>query len=252
MSGASDRLKNSATIKKIAPVFDAKGIPAWLWLPIAARESGFDPAATANTATEYSKGIFQINVKAHPQYSTTDLYNPVVNATIARDDFIEPAYLIAKTITDDPKKQALIVYSGLKNPESLDTGAKPIYIENGGIRPKWTTETRDAFLKYYDQYAPVYSLSIPSSDPTAASASVPIAPVEGQPAGFSAGGSGGSGAIGMTAAGVDAIAAMPSGAQKWAKVGIIAAIVLIMAVAVFLMIGKNPATAILQQVGKGG
>src|SRR5659263_47460 len=150
MAGASQRLNNAAVIKKITPVFEAKGIPSWLWMPIAARESGFNPGSTANNSSELSKGLFQINVKAHPQYAATDLYDPVTNATIARDVFIGPAYEIAKTITSDPRKQALIVYSGLKNPESLDTGAKPVYIKDGGIRPKWTTETRDAFLGYYD------------------------------------------------------------------------------------------------------
>lgn len=254
MSGASTRLANSATIKKIAPVFDAKGIPAWLWMPIAARESGFNTGATANTSSEYSKGLFQINVKAHPQYATTDLYDPVTNATIARDVFIEPAYKIAQTITSDPRQQALIVYSGLKNPESLETGAKKIYIADGGIRPKWTTETRDAFLKYYDQYAPVTSLSMKSSDPSIASASVPLAPVEGQGA-FSmgtSGGSGGAGGISMTPEGMEGIAAMPSTAQKWGKVGIIVLIIVVMAVSVFMMIGKNPIMAIVQKVGKGG
>lgn len=252
MSGAIDRLTNSATIKKIKPVFDAGGIPAWLWMPIAARESGFSSTATANTASEYSKGLFQINVKAHPQYATTDLYDPIVNATIARDIFIKPAYEIAKTITSDPRQQALIVYSGLKNPESLDTGAKKIYIADGGIRPKWTVETRDAFLKYYDQYAPITSLSMKSSDP--ANIVVPLAPVEGQGA-FSmgtAGGSGGAGGIGMTPEGMEGIAAMPSAAQKWGKVGIIVLIIVVMAISVFLMIGKNPVMAIVQKVGQGG
>ena len=249
MSGASTRLANAATIKKIAPVFEAKGVPAWLWMPIAARESGFNTGATANTSSEYSKGLFQINVKAHPQYINTDLYDPVVNATIARDVFIAPAYEIAKSITSDPKKQALIVYSGLKNPESLDTGEKAVYIKDGGIRPKWTTETRDAFLKYYDQYAGVQIPNVGDSG-----GGVALAPVEGQGA-FSmgtAGGSGGSGAISMTPEGMEAIAAMPSAAQKWGKVGIILLIIVVMAVAVFIMIGKNPVMAIVQKVGQGG
>lgn len=254
MAGATNRLSNAATIKKIKPIFDAGGIPSWLWLPIAARESGFSSTATANTSSELSKGLFQINVKAHPQYAATDLYDPIINATIARDIFIKPAYEIAKTITDDPRKQALIVYSGLKNPESLDTGEKKQYIAAGGIRPKWTRETRAGFLKYYDEFAgPNYTLYAPSKEIGGTDNLQPgLAPVEGQ-GGFTApGGTGGAGGIGMTAEGVEAVTAGLSGSQKWAKLGIIVAIVLIMAISVFLMIGKNPVMAIVDKVGQGG
>jgi len=254
MAGAADRLNSSAVIKKIGPVFAEKGVPAWLWLPIAARESGFNPTATANTSSELSKGIFQINLKAHPQYSATDLYDPVTNATIARDVFIKPAYDIAQTITKDPRKQALIVYSGLRNPESLDTGEKPVYIKDGGIRPKWTRETRDAFLKYYDQYSPAsggtisddgYTLTLGPDDPSTPRLVPPVAPVVGQGEYTAVGGPGGSGAIGMTAEGVAAVTSGLSGSQKWARIGIIAGIVLVMLIAAFLMIGKNQVMAIL-------
>jgi hypothetical protein len=245
MAGAANRLSSAAVIKKIGPVFAEKGVPAWLWLPIAARESGFNSTATANTSSELSKGIFQINLKAHPEYTATDLYDPVTNATIARDVFIKPAYDIAKTLTNDPRKQALIVYSGLKNPESLDTGENPVYILDGGIRPKWTRETRDAFLKYYDQYSgtPV-TISIPSS-PLGSGIQPLLAPVEGQGAFTAQGGTGGAGAIGMTAEGVQGVTEGLSGSQKWAKVGITGGIVLVMLVAGFMMIGGQKVIAVM-------
>jgi len=120
------------------------GIPKYIWLPIAMNESGLNPKAHALTSREDSRGLFQINVNAHPQFKNNSLYNPTVNAKIAAAYFLAPAYKAAKKITSDPKKQALIVYSGLKNPDNPKEG----YV-SGGIRPQWTTATRNRFLGNY-------------------------------------------------------------------------------------------------------
>ncbi|HCT30783.1 MAG TPA: hypothetical protein DIW31_08615 [Bacteroidales bacterium] len=123
-------------------VFDRYGVPESIWLPIMKTESGGNPFSSALTSKEFSKGLFQINVKAHPQYANTNLYDPLTNAEIAAKVFIAPAYEYAKTVTDDVEQQALIVYSGLKNPSNPEQG----YVPAGGIRPKWTDSTRDRFL----------------------------------------------------------------------------------------------------------
>ena len=133
---------------EIKRVMDSYGIPESIWLPIAKNESGLNPAALAVSSKESSKGIFQINTLAHPEYADVDLYNPATNAMIAARDFIGPAYSYAQGVTDDPRQQALIVYSGLKDPQAGPSGG---YIPGGaGIRPKWTTATMDRFLSNYD------------------------------------------------------------------------------------------------------
>lgn len=131
---------------QIKSVMDKYGIPEKIWLPIAVAESSLNKDSTAITPTEFSKGIFQINVKAHPQYSYYDLYDPTVNAEIAAKDFILPAYNYAKSVTSDEKKQALIIYSGLKDPDNIKAG----YIPEGGIRPLWTPSKKEWFSNLFD------------------------------------------------------------------------------------------------------
>jgi hypothetical protein len=125
---------------------DDYDIPEYIWKPIMLTESNGNPYTSVANANEVSKGLFQINVKAHPQYADLDLFDPVVNAGIAARNFILPAYLQAKRITSDKKQQALISYSGLKNPDNPSEG----YLSgNAGIRPSWTDNTKNRFLKNY-------------------------------------------------------------------------------------------------------
>lgn len=133
----------------VRQVMNKYGIPDYIWYPIARAESGFNPFAI-NPDGELSKGIFQINVKAHPEYADMDLYDPEVNADLAARRFIAPAYEYAKQQTSDPLQQALIVYSGLKDPQ---TGPKGGYIPgNAGIRPRWSSELMDRFTGYFNEY----------------------------------------------------------------------------------------------------
>lgn len=263
--GAAERIKQADLVATIDPIMAEKGVPSWLWKSIAAKESGFNPGALAVTDSEYSKGIFQINVKAHPQYIDTDLADPVTNATIARDVFIAPAWEYAQTVTSDPVRQALIVYSGLKNPERLETGAAAEYIPGGaGIRPKWTTATRDAFLGYVTEYRGAetvktgqstgladQTVSLPDGSKITVSAPTyggsltpPVAPTTG------------GGAIGFTEEGMQQLedAGLIGGlsaAQSWARVGLMVAVVLVIVVAGFLLIGGSPQKIALNMVTKG-
>jgi hypothetical protein len=52
---------------------------------IALAESGGNTDAHALTSREDSRGLWQINVRAHPQYATSNLYDPAVNANAAKD-----------------------------------------------------------------------------------------------------------------------------------------------------------------------
>lgn len=72
-------------IADVADVMASYGIPEWIWQPIMQLESGGNVSAIADTAKEYSVGLFQINLKAHPEFAGFDLTDPRQNATaIAR------------------------------------------------------------------------------------------------------------------------------------------------------------------------
>jgi len=136
-------------ITKVKAVMDSRGIPEYVWLPIAYTESSFNPNAHALTSREDSRGLFQINLTAHPQFESYNLYDPTVNATLAADDFINPAYTwaIQQGFTDH-LSIAEITYSGLKNPNS----SKSSYVPSGGIRPAWTAATKARFETNFNKF----------------------------------------------------------------------------------------------------
>lgn len=103
--------------KEVAGVFSRYGVPEYVWRPIMQAESGGNPKARAVTDREESVGLFQINLKAHPEYRKYDLTDPAVNAQIAARDFIAPAWEKARVIPD-PGQQTLTVWKE-------------------GIRPNW-------------------------------------------------------------------------------------------------------------------
>jgi Lysozyme like domain len=51
---------------------------------IALAESGGNTTARANTSREDSRGLWQINVRAHPEFASANLYDPAVNARAAK------------------------------------------------------------------------------------------------------------------------------------------------------------------------
>lgn len=109
-----------ALVDDVRSVMNPFGIPEHVWLPIMSLESEGNPQARNLTMAEDSRGLFQINVRANPQYAGMDLYNPVINARIAAVDFILPAY-----------RQV----AGISNP-----GEQASYVWREGIRPEWTVE----------------------------------------------------------------------------------------------------------------
>lgn len=56
------------------------GEPLVLAVAIALAESGGNPLAHANTSREDSRGLWQINVRAHPTWANRNLYDPATNA----------------------------------------------------------------------------------------------------------------------------------------------------------------------------
>lgn len=50
-------------------------------------ESGFNTLARNLTSKEDSRGLMQVNVKAHPEYLNVDLYDPEINCMVAYQIF---------------------------------------------------------------------------------------------------------------------------------------------------------------------
>jgi hypothetical protein len=107
-------------LETVANVMNEYGIPRYVWEPIMRMESGGNPNAHNNKG-EDSRGLFQINVNAHPQWKNTNLFDPAINATIAAQNFLSSAYDTAVKKYDDPADQTA-------------------YVWRYGIRPFWTDE----------------------------------------------------------------------------------------------------------------
>jgi hypothetical protein len=106
---------------QVKKIMNDKGIPDYVWVPIMMSESGGNTDSHALTSLEDSRGLFQINVKAHPQWKGVNLYDPIENAKIAADKFISPALYQAGNM-------------GLTNEQDITA-----YVWRYGIRPKWTS-----------------------------------------------------------------------------------------------------------------
>jgi hypothetical protein len=53
-------------------------------IAVAAAESGGNSNARALTSREDSRGLWQINVRAHPEFASSNLYDPATNARAAK------------------------------------------------------------------------------------------------------------------------------------------------------------------------
>lgn len=106
---------------RIAGIMQEYGIPEFIWRPIMNMESGGNPESW-NQSGEDSRGLFQINLSAHPQWQDLNLFDPAINAQIAAENFLSPAYQEAQA-------------QGLTNPEDITA-----YVWKNGIRPYWTDE----------------------------------------------------------------------------------------------------------------
>lgn len=124
---------NQEQTETLNRLFAGYGIPEYIWRSIAWGESELNPSALSvvkagnskGLRPEESRGLFQINVQANPQFSSLDLYDPIVNATIAAQHFLRPAYAEAlKLYPDDPQGQALYTWrTGIKPNWGYVTGS---------------------------------------------------------------------------------------------------------------------------------
>lgn len=90
LSGSSDRRapSSSSTLsgEQLAAVWTAAGgnpRQAQMAATVALLESGGRPNARALTSREDSRGLWQINVRAHPEWASRDLFDPATNAQAA-------------------------------------------------------------------------------------------------------------------------------------------------------------------------
>jgi hypothetical protein len=114
-------------LETVAGIMDQYGIPEYVWFPIMQLESGGNPNAQAITTKEKSIGLFQINLKAHPEYAGLDLTDPAINANIAARDFMKKSYDYAVSI-------------------GLNEQDQTAWVWRRGIRPAWN-ETKEAKVK---------------------------------------------------------------------------------------------------------
>lgn len=107
------------------------GVPYEYLYAVMMTESGGNPNAHTTSSTEDSRGLFQVNVKAHPDANSSQLFNPTYNAKYMAPT-LEDSY-------NDGKKQGL---SGV---------ALAQYMEKNGEKPQWTDEVANNVGKYYDE-----------------------------------------------------------------------------------------------------
>ena len=111
---------DSSIYYDVKKVMDSFGIPDYIWQPIAKLESSYNPQAQAVTGKEYSLGLFQINLMAHPEYQGYNLFDPSQNAA-AIADLWNKRGVIEKALSMPIEQQAA-------------------YVWQHGSRPTWTPE----------------------------------------------------------------------------------------------------------------
>jgi hypothetical protein len=118
---------------------DKYGLPREIWYPIVMLESGGSTTARANTSSEDSRGLFQVNIYAHPDANSVQLYDPEYNANYQMPEL--------KKYYDEGLGKGL-------------TGSELVkYVERYGQRPKWTEDVERAIDHYYSSMTQKDSLT---------------------------------------------------------------------------------------------
>lgn len=74
---------SSQEIARHAQAAGFRGMNLQVAVAIALAESSGNTTARALTSREDSRGLWQINVRAHPEYASANLYDPAINARAA-------------------------------------------------------------------------------------------------------------------------------------------------------------------------
>jgi hypothetical protein len=109
------------------------GIPFEILYAIVMTESGGNPNSHAVTSKEDSRGLFQVNIKAHPDANSGQLFNPEYNANYWVPQLV-PSYKAGKA----------------KGLAGADLAA---YVERYGERPAWTDAVNNSVRKHYNNIA---------------------------------------------------------------------------------------------------
>jgi hypothetical protein len=123
---------DSSVLNTIKNVGAKYGIPLDILYPIVMTESGGNPQAHTVTSKEDSRGLFQVNIKAHPDANSGQLFNAEYNANYWIPQLV-PAYNQGKA----------------KGLTGADLSA---YVERYGERPAWTSTVEGNIRKYYAEY----------------------------------------------------------------------------------------------------
>lgn len=166
--------------RQVKSIMDRYGIPEYVWYPICIKESGGNPKAW-NRAGEDSRGLFQINLNAHPEYTDLNLFDPQVNTEIAARDFLLNSYQNGRA-------------KGLVG-EDLTA-----YVWRYGIRPKWTAEKEQSIKQLTREF--LARKKIPVGE---------TIPLEGEPAGAMAKATGGIQGFAITIALLVGVLALAAG-----------------------------------------
>jgi hypothetical protein len=108
------------------------GLPPEVWYPIVMGESRGNPAAHTQTSKEDSRGLFQVNVYAHPDANSSKLFDPEYNA-----DFQMPTLVRAYQKALD---------KGLTGVDAT------LYVSRYGQRPAWTDTVVQIITGHYNDY----------------------------------------------------------------------------------------------------
>lgn len=122
---------DSKVMDTVKSIGDSFGIPFQYLYAIMMTESGGNPLAKSK-APEDSRGLFQVNTKAHVLADKNRLYDPSYNANFIMPD-LKIHYLEAKA-------------KGLNGEDTA------LYMERYGERPAWSNDIGIRISKYYNNY----------------------------------------------------------------------------------------------------
>lgn len=141
----------NSVLQQIKSIFDAYGVPVWVWYPILIAESSGDPNAVGDDGCSF--GLFQLNQCAGQGmgHSSTDLFDPIKNAQIAAAH-IGASWQTVKgsSLTDPQKAYQTAVSSGHPLGVGFATTVADFIAGGGSLPTLGTGSTGGASLAGFD------------------------------------------------------------------------------------------------------